>query len=118
MTVREEIVGRGLFEVFPDNPDDPAADGVANLTHSLQSVLATKAPHTMTIQKYDIPRPQDQGGGFEARYWRPSNSPVLDDGGEVMYLTHQVEDVTHMMDVLEDAMDKQATDRQQVSQAK
>jgi len=24
MTVREQIVGRGLFEVFPDNPEDPA----------------------------------------------------------------------------------------------
>ena len=27
MTVREAILGRGLFEVFPDNPDDPAASG-------------------------------------------------------------------------------------------
>jgi len=25
MTRREEIIGRGLFEVFPDNPDDPSA---------------------------------------------------------------------------------------------
>jgi PAS domain-containing protein len=23
MTKREEILGRGIFEVFPDNPDDP-----------------------------------------------------------------------------------------------
>ena len=26
-TERSEIIGRGLFEVFPDNPDDPAATG-------------------------------------------------------------------------------------------
>jgi hypothetical protein len=25
MTQRELIVGRGLFDVFPDNPDDPDA---------------------------------------------------------------------------------------------
>ena len=31
MTHREDILGRGLFEVFPDNPDDPAATGVRNL---------------------------------------------------------------------------------------
>src|SRR4029077_10163893 len=35
MTRREEIVGRGLFDVFPDNPDDPAATGVRNLRVSL-----------------------------------------------------------------------------------
>ena len=28
MTKRGDIVGRGLFEVFPDNPDDMRADGV------------------------------------------------------------------------------------------
>src|SRR5689334_6919264 len=27
MTVRDNIVGRGIFEVFPDNPDDPTANG-------------------------------------------------------------------------------------------
>lgn len=25
LTRREDIIGRGLFEVFPDNPDDPGA---------------------------------------------------------------------------------------------
>ena len=25
MARREDIVGRGIFEVFPDNPDDPGA---------------------------------------------------------------------------------------------
>ena len=28
MTTREQIVGRYLFDLFPDNPQDPAADGV------------------------------------------------------------------------------------------
>jgi hypothetical protein len=30
MTQREGIVGRPLFEVFPDNPADVGADGVSN----------------------------------------------------------------------------------------
>ena len=25
MTTRDDIVGRGIFDVFPDNPDDPDA---------------------------------------------------------------------------------------------
>jgi PAS domain-containing protein len=31
MTQREQIVGRHLFEVFPENPDTPAAEGLRNL---------------------------------------------------------------------------------------
>ena len=28
MTRRSDIVGQNVFEVFPDNPDDPSADAV------------------------------------------------------------------------------------------
>lgn len=116
MTIREYIVGRGLFEVFPDNPDDPNADGVANLTHSLKEVMRTKKPHTMAVQKYDIPKPVNKGGGFEVRFWRPVNSPILDDSDEILYITHCVEDITHMVDVLGDAMDKQMEIQQEKKQ--
>ena len=40
MTAREQVLGRRLFDVFPDNPDDPAATGVRNLRASLDRVLA------------------------------------------------------------------------------
>ena len=30
MTERDGILGRGLFDVFPDNPNDHEATGVAN----------------------------------------------------------------------------------------
>jgi PAS domain S-box-containing protein len=97
MTVREGILGRCLFEVFPDNPEDPAADGVRNLRTSLAQVLSTKRPHRMALQKYDIRRPERDGGGFEERYWSPLNSPVLGPDGEVKYVVHWVEDVTEFV---------------------
>ena len=56
MTGRESILGRGLFEVFPDNPDDPDADGVSNLRASLERVRERLAPDAMALQKYDIRR--------------------------------------------------------------
>ncbi len=91
MTKREEIVGRGLFDVFPDNPDDPGATGTANLRASLDRVRRTVAADTMAIQKYDIRRPD---GTFEERYWSPINSPVLGVDQQVEYIIHRVEDVT------------------------
>jgi signal transduction histidine kinase/ActR/RegA family two-component response regulator len=94
MTRRDEILGRDIFDVFPDNPDDVAASGVRNLRSSLERVLATRAADAMAVQKYDIRRPIDAGGGFEERYWSPVNSPVLDTYSTVRYIIHRVEDVT------------------------
>ncbi|HKU60130.1 MAG TPA: PAS domain-containing protein [Gemmatimonadales bacterium] len=94
MTTRDTVVGRSLFHVFPDNPDDPAADGVRNLRASLERVLARRAPDRMPLQKYDIPRP---GGGFEERWWSPLNTPILGPGGEVREILHWVEDVTELV---------------------
>jgi PAS domain S-box-containing protein len=91
MTTREGIVGRGLFEVFPDNPDDPAADGVRNLRASLERVGRLVTPDTMAIQKYDVRRPD---GTFEMRFWSPVNSPVTGADGQLEYIIHRVEDVT------------------------
>jgi len=96
LTVREQITGHHLFDVFPDNPDDPEATGTRNLRASLETVLRTRAPHTMAVQKYDIRRPESEGGGFEERYWKPVNTPVLA-GGAVVYIIHAVEDVTDLV---------------------
>ena len=97
MTKREEIVGRGLFDVFPDNPDDPAATGVRNLRTSLDRVRERRAPDTMAVQKYDIRRPESAGGDFEERYWSPTNVPVFDAQGKLVYIIHHVEDVTEFV---------------------
>ena len=97
MSTRQDTIGRNLFDVFPDNPDDPAADGVRNLRRSLERVLQTKTPDAMAVQKYDIPRPESQGGGFEIRYWSPLNTPVIGADGAVKYIIHRVEDVTAFM---------------------
>ena len=97
MTKREDIMGRGIFDVFPDNPDDPAATGVRNLRTSLQRVLQNKTSDGMAVQKYDIRKPESEGGGFEERFWSPVNSPVLGPNREVLYIIHRVEDVTEFI---------------------
>ncbi len=97
MTRREDIIGRSLFDVFPDNPDDPATSGARNLRTSLERVRLRLVPDAMPVQKYDIRRPESEGGGFEERYWSPVNSPVLAPDGTLAYIIHRVEDVTEFM---------------------
>lgn len=97
LTRREDIVSRALFDVFPDNPDDPAADGTRNLRASLRRVLMHRQADRMPIQKYDIPLPSEAGGGFEVRYWSPINTPVLSGDGEIRFIIHAVTDVTEFM---------------------
>ena len=97
MTRREQVLGNGLFEVFPDNPQDPSADGVSNLLASLNRAIAHQRADKMAVQKYDIRRPEADGGGFEVRYWSPVNTPIFDEAGRIIYLLHRVEDVTEFL---------------------
>jgi PAS domain S-box-containing protein len=94
MTRREDLRGRDIFEAFPDNPDDPAATGAANLRASLERVRHSLAADTMAIQKYDVRNPD---GAFVERFWSPINSPVLGADGTLEYIIHRVEDVTEFV---------------------
>jgi PAS domain S-box-containing protein len=107
MTKREEILGRGIFDVFPDNPDDPSATGGRNLRTSLHRVLQDKTSDTMAVQKYDIRKPESEGGGFEERFWSPFNSPVLGSDKEVAYIIHRVEDVTEFVRLKQQTLEQE-----------
>ncbi|MFD1313329.1 PP2C family protein-serine/threonine phosphatase [Streptomyces kaempferi] len=90
---REDLLGRYLFDAFPDNRADPDAEGAAHLHASLYRVLCSREPDTMAPQKYDIPvagRP----GVFEERWWSAVNTPVLGPDGQVAWIIHRGEDVT------------------------
>jgi signal transduction histidine kinase/ActR/RegA family two-component response regulator len=95
-TERDRVVGRYVFDVFPDNPDDPDASGVTNLRTSLERVMSRGQPETMAVQKYDIELPPGSGR-FEVRYWSPVNSPVFGPDGRVAFVVHRVEDVTELI---------------------
>ncbi len=106
MTIRENILGYNLFEIFPDNPNDPNATGMANLKASFHRVLDNRVPDTMAVQKYDIRRPDSDE--FEVRYWSPVNTPVLDAKGEVTCIIHRVEDVTEFIKLREKSVQDEA----------
>ncbi|MFD5592995.1 PP2C family protein-serine/threonine phosphatase [Streptomyces griseorubiginosus] len=93
---REDVMGRYLFDVFPDNPNDPGATGMRNLAASLRRVLDTGERDAMALQRYDVEDPE-RPGEWQVRYWSPVNAPVLGPDGKVALLVHRVEEVTELM---------------------
>jgi PAS domain-containing protein len=86
LTERGQAAGGKLFDVFPDNPGDPDADGVSNLYESIQRAAQSGRPHMMAIQRYDV---RDASGAFVERLWQPINTPIFDDKGRLIYVLHE-----------------------------
>ena len=67
VTVRENIVGRDIFDVFPDNPADQTANGESIVRASFNQVIKNKIKDALPVVKYDLPKPESEGGGFELK---------------------------------------------------
>jgi signal transduction histidine kinase/PAS domain-containing protein len=93
LTERAVIVGQHIFDAFPETPETPEANAVANVRASLETVLATKQPHDMAPQHYDVPD-RTRPGGFVERHWQPRHTPVLDAQGQVQFIIQSVQDIT------------------------
>ncbi|WP_312435256.1 ATP-binding protein [Janthinobacterium sp.] len=90
---RKDVVGRHIFDAFPDNPHDPLSDGAANMLASLQRVCASGQAEQLGIQRYDVATEAD-GNVFETRYWKPQNIPVQGADGSLRYIMQMVEEVS------------------------
>jgi hypothetical protein len=82
-----------IFDAFPDNPEDPSATGVRDLSQSLARVLTTGASDAISVQKYDVEVP-GHPGLYAPRYWSPVNAPVFGPDGQIVLIAHYVEEVT------------------------
>jgi hypothetical protein len=88
---KEALIGKGVFEVFSSNPNDPADTGEQNLRTSLEHVLKHKEPHHLPVQRYDV---VSENGTYNERYWRTTNTPFFDDRGEVAFIIHSAIEIT------------------------
>jgi PAS domain-containing protein len=97
ITEPKNTLGRLLFEVFPDNPNDSNADGLSDLRASLTRVLKTRQADIMPVLKYAVKR-RHSDGTYEDRYWRVTNTPVLGPDGFVRLIINVAEDVTALVE--------------------
>lgn len=98
-TTREEAVGKSVFGAFPANPTDEVSRNIERTIYSFEQAINTKKTHTMRNYRYDIPiRGTNR---FEERYWTTSNTPIMDEQGNVKYLIHSPANVTELNQLAE-----------------
>ena len=89
---RDGLLGRPLFDVFPQSRETDAEAGILNVEDSLVRAVAGEV-NLLPVQRYDI-RPEDGSDGFVERWWQLSSSPLHDASGVVVAVLHDVENVT------------------------
>jgi PAS domain S-box-containing protein len=92
----DELIGRSVFDEFPDNPAAPGARATAELRESLRLVVATRESDAIAPIRYDVEDP-GRPGVFEERYWTVVNTPILGSDGEVVMIAHRADEVTHII---------------------
>ncbi len=93
LTTPEQTIGRFLFDIFPDNPNQWNARGVTSVRQSLLNVLSTCKTDVMPTVRYDV---QPERGPFEVRYWAITNTPILGEDGYVRWIINRAEDVSEL----------------------
>jgi hypothetical protein len=88
---RDDLVGRQLYEIMPENDAMIEANSAANLLASFSGVMRTQQPCGLPEQRFDI---CDPDGNFLERYWRVELSPLLDGDGQVLLINSEFFNIT------------------------
>ena len=107
---REQVLGRLLFEVLAERPNESAAGGPSELRDLLQRVMRLRQPDAMPVRRSHIP---SLDGGFNERYWTLLNVPVCDENGQVAWIVHRVRDVTELVRLHHEGTERDELSREQ-----
>ncbi|HEY1043015.1 MAG TPA: PAS domain-containing protein [Telluria sp.] len=99
----EEIVGKYVFDAFPENPDDPGSTNKAEVKASIARALAKGEPDTPPFLRYAVAVPGPEGQVFENRYWSTMHTPVLGENRKPLFVLQNAIDVTALYRFDEDS---------------
>jgi hypothetical protein len=88
------MIGRNLFDAFPDNPDAPTTTDRSGVTRSFENALERGRQETLSLIRYDI---QGPNGVWREGYWRTVARPIHDDDGLTIALDIEAADLTRHM---------------------
>lgn len=90
-TTPDALIGHGLFEVFPPDPDPVTAAFIQAVQLSFDQLLATGQPTEMGVQPFSV---IGADGRPEERYWGAVQTPIRDEGGKITHILSNVFDLT------------------------
>ena len=89
---RDSLLGRPLFEEFPESQETRDDGGSRTLAESFVEAVRG-GPTAMPTRRYDLPVP-GQPGTYEEHYWDFCTTALRDRDGSIVALLHEVENVT------------------------
>ncbi len=92
----DELLGRYVFDAFPQNPDDPGSTAMEEVRSSLLYAIESGQPHTTAFVRYSVPRETAQGKVFDERFWSTVHTPVKGADGKVAFVAQNAIDVTDL----------------------
>lgn len=100
----ESLLGRRVFDVFPDRAGEEPSKNLRALNDSFVRVLATGKADVLALIPYRIPRLLPDGSVIdEERFWSATHSPLSDEQGEVRFILQHAVDVTELQQLKESA---------------
>jgi two-component system sensor histidine kinase VicK len=100
---REEIIGKGFFEVYPD--DNIELDNRTNAREEFTKVIETRQKVEVPTYRFDVYDQETKKN--KTHYWSCCNSPVLDANGNVAYILNTVVDITGEVKAKEAAIESE-----------
>ncbi len=91
-----ELLGRYVFDAFPENPDDPGSTNLAEVRASILRAIASGEPDTTAFLRYSVPRQTPAGTVFDERFWSTVHTPIRGADGEVAFVAQNAIDVSDL----------------------
>ncbi|HTD99149.1 MAG TPA: ATP-binding protein [Mucilaginibacter sp.] len=101
---RDDVVGKGFFEVFPDIDDDPEDETTARKVFA--KVISTCEKLDVPVYRYDVI--DQKTNKKEPHYWSCSNIPILGANNKVAYILNTIIDITGEVKAKEVAIESES----------
>jgi PAS domain S-box-containing protein len=92
----DELVGRYVFDAFPEDARNPHTTDANELKASLLRAFNDGVPTATAFVRYAIPVATPAGTVFEERYWSAVHTPVLGADGKPYMVFQNAIDVTEL----------------------
>ena len=99
----EDLVGRRVLDVFPNDPGDPENSSATLVRQSLERVVATGQPDFIALVPYRVPAFKDGQRIVEERFWSATHTPIRGADGEVAFILQHTVDVTELQKLRQEA---------------